>query len=342
MTTQRRTCAAVAGGAGRDATIDVYKGGLTLLMIAAHVVQLCRSSGGAAEALSLAANLTCFPAYLFCFGFACHRAYLAPDRAGRTRPLAATILKILAAYYASAIAATLFLSRAPLPAAISGLLLFERIPAYSEFLLAFAATLLVARIARAPLLRIASSPNATALALALLLLTTFLPYSLVQRPQLGILVGSDSVSLFPVLQYFGFFLLGVHVSIHPDAATRASVAAAAAALAAWSVQFLAGGAPPERFPPSATWILLSFAAVVVGLAASGRIGASALLRAKLAAIGENVLFYLLLSNLILFAVVGSYPDVRLSLPEALVAFAALMGVLGYFASLVHPPRAAPA
>lgn len=319
----------------RDATIDVFKGLLTLLMIAAHVIQLLGSSGHAAEALSLAANLTCFPAFVFCFGFAVHRAYLNPSSRGRNQRIAATILKILGAYYLSAGAWLLFVDKEASVGPLLDVLLFQRIPPYSEFLLAFAATLLIALPLRRALLGIASSDERTIVAACLLLLTTSMPYASIQNPPLSLFIGSTSFTVFPVLQYFLFFLLGVHTSILPQTTTPRATIIATCVLVLFLFHITDGGTIPDRFPPSPLWILLSLPPLAIGVSVAKRIGQWAWARAFLAPIGTRVLFYLVISNVLLFAALGSYPDVHLALPWAIVIFATLVGIIIYLTSLIR-------
>ena len=70
----------------REEGVDVLKGAAVCCMVFAHTVQLLPPGGDACTQFAYYfVNLTAFPAFLFCFGYACRRAYLQKPRAAAAR-----------------------------------------------------------------------------------------------------------------------------------------------------------------------------------------------------------------------------------------------------------------
>ena len=87
----------------REEGVDVLKGAAVCCMVFAHTVQLLPPGGDACTQFAYYfVNLTAFPAFLFCFGYACRRAYLQKPRAAAARGLVRGFCKTMAALYACA------------------------------------------------------------------------------------------------------------------------------------------------------------------------------------------------------------------------------------------------
>ena len=72
----------------REEGVDVLKGAAVCCMVFAHTVQLLPPGGDACTQFAYYfVNLTAFPAFLFCFGYACRRAYLQKPRAAAASAL---------------------------------------------------------------------------------------------------------------------------------------------------------------------------------------------------------------------------------------------------------------
>ena len=122
----------------REEGVDVLKGAAVCCMVFAHTVQLLPPGGNACTQFAYYfVNLTAFPAFLFCFGYACRRAYLQKPRAAAARGLVRGFCKTMAALYACGLA-WLLCTGGFGPKAAAKLLLALQLPGYSEFLLSFA------------------------------------------------------------------------------------------------------------------------------------------------------------------------------------------------------------
>lgn len=320
---------------GRDASIDVLKGILTLMMVAAHTVQLLAYETFITRIVSDSANLVCFSGFLFCFGFACQHAYFQPGSPKATFRMLRTFIKLLAAYLISALALRVFIMTEEPTTALIGIATLQVVPAYSEFLLAFALTILFALTFKTTIVQIARSELATVLATLLLLSTTLLPTEHIPA-SLGLFFGSTTESYFPLAQYFPLFLLGVYSAMRDRLVDVRLTLFATAILSVFVVHLVFDGRLPGRFPPSLAWMTLSLMAVIVATGIAQPLANAAWFNEKLSSIGANTLFYLLASNLLLFALRASQPTLMLGTAEALVAFLVLMGVMFFMHGLVQP------
>ena len=141
-----------------------------------------------------------------------------------------------------------------------------------------------------------------------------------------------------MLQYLPFLLAGMYfhefgVRFAPRLFVGALVATSVAV-----VQAVSTGALPGRFPPTLAWILLPMGFLYALLLLARALPERALPVRWLGAIGTNVLTYLLLSNLVIFALSGPHAGLRLALPSAL-AFAAAL--LAFIAFVIRLSRRAP-
>jgi hypothetical protein len=208
------------------------------------------------------------------------------------------------------------------------LLSLSIIPNYSEFLLAFSLTLLVALIFIRPIRWILARKFWFGLTLFALLLSTFLPYQWATSNQAGLLIGSDHYLSYPVLQYFGFFLLGMYFHIHRILSPRwlwvAGVFGTIISLAAiiiWNF--------PMRYPPSIGWILESLPLVFLFFLGSQFVSKFRTIRFVTAPIGANSLLFLLLSNIMLFGLKSGLPDESLPIGYSLLLSGFLLLIIWY-------------
>jgi len=285
----------------RDTGIDVLKGILVIGMIATHVIELL----GDQQFRSLVTfqrfgELIAYPGFLFSFGYAAQIAYFSAGYVNFRR-IFPTVYRPILAFYISGICYLLIVQTHYVTLGDAfRVLIFWRIPYFSEFLVGFSLTLLVAALLQKPLIWITANYRRMLVCCVVLLCTTLFPYNLIQIPEIALLVGSPSrlITAFPVLQYFIFFLVGMYFARHNIQLSRPfAVSAVAGAIAAILIfRFL----PFNRFPPSLTWIAASIPLVLVWYMIARIIDVNLLARRVLAFIGANSLFYLLMSNIILF------------------------------------------
>lgn len=293
----------------RSRSIDLTRGLATLLMIYGHMLQFFGAPDvfPIESALMHAINLVAFPTFLFCFGQTTRLAYFSkPFRQVWPRMLR-TFLRILGAYDLSGLAFRLLREHKPFgPGTVRRVLLLQDIPGWSEFLIAFALTLLLAA-ALFPLLKRAGGRLWVLLpAIALAIGLTCLPTERITIPQLCLWIGGTGYAYFPVLIYFPYFLAGAVIESRRDRLIASGCAVLLSAVAAF---WTARHGLPGRFPPHAMWLPLPAAGVAL-LSALGELltrlpeRAVRLLHGSLGRIGAQSLYYLLASNLALFTCAG--------------------------------------
>ena len=313
----------------REEGVDVLKGAAVCCMVFAHTVQLLPPGGDACTQFAYYfVNLTAFPAFLFCFGYACRRAYLQKPRAAAARGLARGFCKTMAALYACGLA-WLLCTGGFGPKAAAKLLLALQLPGYSEFLLSFALLYVLVWALHGALRRVVAHGWAVALAAAAGLALTWFPYSRVHLPVLGALVGMQGASVFPLAQYAAYFLLGAWFSGRTARFSAPVAMCAALGTAAFYVFYAVRGEYPARFPPTALWVAGGAAWVYAAWLVCMRTASWRAVRAlRLAFAGRHSLWFLTASNIMLFVLhrAGLRPGAG-GVPGALLHPAVCLGVL---------------
>ena len=313
----------------REEGVDVLKGAAVCCMVFAHTVQLLPPGGDACTQFAYYfVNLTAFPAFLFCFGYACRRAYLQKPRAAAARGLARGFCKTMAALYACGLA-WLLCTGGFGPKAAAKLLLALQLPGYSEFLLSFALLYVLVWALHGALRRVVAHGWAVALAAAAGLALTWFPYSRVHLPVLGALVGMQGASVFPLAQYAAYFLLGAWFSGRTARFSAPVAMCAALGTAAFYVFYAVRGEYTARFPPTALWVAGDAAWVYAAWLVCMRTASWRAVRAlRLAFAGRHSLWFLTASNIMLFVLhrAGLRPGAG-GVPGALLHPAVCLGVL---------------
>lgn len=333
--------ATTAAAGARDHSIDVFKGLLVVAMVSAHVLQFFTDYWRipTAEVLIEVANVLAFPGFVFAFGYVVHLAYLETWSLRSLRRMLATAVRILIAFYISGFAFRVFVSgRSPdLDTFLPILGLFD-IPGWSEFLVSFSLFVLLAALARPAIVWLLQRRPAFWLVFVALLATTFVPYERVQLSQLGLLVGTTQFASFPVLQYLPFFLVGMYVHRYRVAFAPTLFVGALIMTAAAGAYALSIGALPGRFPPTLAWIALPMGGLYPLLLLSRVLPMRLPPVAWLAGVGANVLTYLLLSNLMIFAVSAASRGMRLDVAGSLTFAALLLAFIAYVIGLSRRAR----
>ncbi len=321
----------------RDSGIDLMKGVLVVGMILEHVIFLLADEGlFPLNQIAFTINLVSFSGFLFCFGFATQRAYFAKPLA--VRHILANAGRLLIAFYISAIGCELWVNQNRLDFfGLLGIVTLFRISLLSEFLLSFALTLLIGSLFIKPIRYLLANRFRFLATCVILLATTFFPYELIRLPPLGLLVGTtpDVFFAYPVVQYFPLFLLGMYFAQQRVIRWRLLFLIGLLGISLFLVYQQVYG-QPMRFPPSLAWILGSIALVLVWYSATHGLANLAIMRWLFVPIGVNTLFYLLISNLILFALTHALRD-ELNAPIACLGMMVLIVALTrYLVSLVRP------
>jgi len=325
----------------RDRAIDLFKGLLVLGMVYCHVLQFFSDPQvyPSGQRWIEFINLITFSGFVFSFGYASQLAYYAkPFRQAAPR-MVKTAVKTLLAFYISGTAFRLFIDGRVLDwGTIRPILLLKDMPGWSEFLASFTYLILLGMILFHPLRLLVERKWAGFAAAGLLLVTTWLPYGSFHVPQLAPLVGTRDFASFPVLPYFPYYIVGMLFARHRIVWDLRVLAGSAAASGAFVWKWLQAGGWPERFPPSIWWILgpaLALYGYVLLARLLDRLSGSL---TPLEAMGRNVLWFLVMSNMLIFALKNNRPDLLIDPYGALWMEAALLGVAGFGVWVVTKPR----
>jgi hypothetical protein len=286
----------------RSLTIDLTKGLLTVGMVLAHVVQFFgESSNSLLYAISLWTNLASFSGFLFCFGFAYWTAYLCKENIPWNNILK-TALKCYGAFIISGVAFRTLVESQPITIhLIYKIAVIRDIPGYSEFLLSFTFLTLLSAIFQRFIRLATRGPRQLFIIFFICLIVATLKPSHSISPFLGQIVGAQGFSYFPVVQYLPLFLTGIYLSRHHKLISP-KLTILAGFISATFIALNMMHIEANRFPPSAIWIVSSFGPVYLYYSLAHQIRArfSRVILGYLNAVGQNVLFYLVLSNLVIF------------------------------------------
>ncbi|WP_017446652.1 hypothetical protein [Gayadomonas joobiniege] len=320
----------------RDNKIDVLKGMLTLGMVFAHTIQFLDGSyNPILQAVSTYTNLVSFSGFLGCFGFACWIAYLSKQSIP-WKKVSSTVVKCYFAFVLSGIAFRYFVSGQSLDLeGIMKIVGLRDIPGYSEFLIAFA-LITVASCIFAPLLRllVADIRRVCVFSLAILVFAQFLPQTFIYDPWIGLLLGGSEFSYFPIVLYSPIFVIGAWIAHSQHKYSIISLSAAIVLVLIFSMLTFAE-ISVDRFPPDAIWLIASssLAYIYLGLSIFITDKCPRWIKLYLNSVGQNVLYYLLFSNIVLF--ICYYLGVRgtFTTVQTCVAYFCLMGII-YFSQWI--------
>ena len=299
----------------RDRSIDVGRGLLVIMMVYGHVLQFF----GDSQIFSLAGtlidiiNLTVFPTFVFYFGATAVLAYLKKPYLQALPGMARTVLRAYAVFCLSGVGyRVLRENKAFAVGTVRRVMQLTDIPGWSEFLIAFAlygALLIVGYVVFDWLSR---KPFACLLVSVLCVASCeIVPYGSIPT-RLALIIGGKGFAYFPVVQYMPYFLGGM-LYANGDKRLRRKLFFAAVVMSLGGVAHWHFFGFPNRFPPQWGWILLPAALVsavvllsraICALAGNGIGRIADALCGVLGHFGGASLYYLLASNLVLFALSG--------------------------------------
>jgi hypothetical protein len=320
----------------RDISIDLFKTFLVVGMVSAHVIQfLAQKNLTFLSPFSDYINLISFSGYLFAFGYSTYLAYFQKVCSDVWKKMLATAFKTLIAFYISGVAFRILVDRKRLFSRdFWNIILLNDVPGYSEFLLSFALVTLLALILFRPLRWLLEHRAVFWIVIALLLLTTFFPYDLVQSTQLGLLVGTRQFAAFPVLQYLPYYWLGLYfaryqIGWQPIVALGSLAFTLAFFVFAWQQ-----GAYSSRFPPSLLWVMGAAVFLYVYYLFAKFLARKVSVYEVFLRPGKNVLFYLLISNILIFSLATVYRN-ALGFVTLLSVIFGLLYVLHFLVSIIR-------
>ena len=336
----------------RDISLDILKGVLTFFVITTHMVSFFPFMPfiyPVARAINIYVVYTClmtFSCFVLILGYMSYKAYISKElsKAVVGRKLGKNFLKTMATYYVSAIAFTFFIKQSLNTETLVDILLFRHVVEYSEFILSFA-FIYVAVFLFDGLLKKMNGIGCTVIAI-LALACTFIPYERVTEPLLGVITGTTLFSSFPLLQYAGYFVIGIWFAkngIKYNLWLMLASAAGTVGFVAWRIIF---NDYPSRFPPSLLWVWGGALFVYCALLLVRRIPVNRLTK-LLAVMGQDSLYYMLFSNVMLFFLrwlmnrSGFNPTGLLLIGFYLVAFALCVAAARAYTQLkkrLFPPK----
>ncbi|MDF2646309.1 MAG: hypothetical protein K0Q73_2114 [Paenibacillus sp.] len=317
----------------RDYSIDIFKGLLVIGMVYCHILQFFSNPmvfTGAQRVIDVV-NIVTFTGFVFSFGYVGQLAYYnKPFKAVYGRMLS-TALKTLIAFYISGTYYRLFLDRKPLTwSTIKPILILQDIPGWSEFLISFSLIMLVGLVLFKPLTWLVERKFKLWVVVLLLLITTYLPYDKVTVNQLGLLIGTRKFASFPVVQYFPYYLIGMYAARYKLGWSWRFFIGSLAASGIFITYVIAKQGLPERFPPSIYWILSSAFLLYVYFLVAKVLVTILKYTSFLRVLGQNVLLYLLLSNIMIFTLKHNQEQLLLSALEGFCFDIGLLLLISFF------------
>lgn len=307
----------------RNREIDWGKGLLIVFMVFCHVLQFFGrvSEDSVQYWIVFCVNAVAFSAFTFAYGRSIQLAYLEkPFKSVGFKMLRSALRAYIAFVISGAAYRVLVEGKDFSFPVVRQVAILKSFPGWSEFLISFALYGVLALILFLPLRKLLENKIAFWIVWGLSFSGVWVPYARISNVRIAMLIGGTQYSFFPILQYLPYFLMGMYISKYGMRKKLLYVLGAAVLTGAALARTLLVG-EPSRFPPSIWWILLAWlpiAAAHIALSAlAGKAGERTIKALRpLAGMGANSLFYLLASNLVLFAIsrTGSLPLYRKSAP----------------------------
>ena len=287
----------------REYSIDIFKGLLVIGMILVHIMQFFSdvSVSPSIKYVMDFGNLVTFSGFVFCFGYAVQLSYLEKDLENVYLKLINNAVKAVCAFYISGIAFKVFIENNPITwDTFTGVLILRDMPGWSEFLASFAYFNLITVILFLPFKKLLKNKTQFWLLFFILFLTCFLPYEKITINQIGVLIGTRNFACFPVLQYMPFYLLGMYFKKYNIGFDIRLLVGATALSAVPIYKYITINMLPGRFPPSVGWIIMPMLILYLYYLLTKLLEKYFSLLYPIIILGQNVLFSLVISNLLIF------------------------------------------
>lgn len=287
----------------RDRTIDLFKSILVVGMISAHVFQFFNGvSNKIIWLYSQYINMITFSGFLFCFGYSCNLVYMNKKKGEIKVKFKKNCIRLLCAFYISGLAYRFIVTDAEMGTYnLMKIILLWDIPGYSEFLLSFFIINILTYLFFNPIKRLLKSKYIIVV-IIVALLSTFIPYNFISINQIGLIIGSTRFSAFPIIQYSIFYLFGMYFQKNKIKFNLRFFVVALICSGTTIVYYLIKGELPSRFPPSIFWILgpMIYIYIYIYYLLCMRITRKYKISKSIYIFGENTLYFLVSSNLIIF------------------------------------------
>ena len=302
----------------RDRSIDLLKTFLVIGMILCHCFQLIGQSNKISDIISMFINLITFSGFLFCFGYAVSIAYLNKDKKDVTRKILKNCFELIIVFYLSSIAHEILITKDFTLIKLLKILVLSEIPGHSEFLAGFFVLNILTSIFFNQLKRLVKSNKYIIIfTVVASLLLTFIPYQYIKINQIGLIIGSTQFYCFPIIQYLGYYILGI---VFNQYRIKFNVKFFIISMSCTIIFILYSKllGIPSRFPPSMFWIIGGIGLIYVYYLISIYLSSKIDKNSKIYFIGENTLYFLLGSNVILFLLSGIY-NIKLNFISNIIA-----------------------
>lgn len=290
----------------RNKSIDMLKTLLVIGMILGHCIQLIGNPIAFTNVISTGVNLITFSGFLFCFGYAVSIAYLDKSKEYVKNKIIRNCIKLLIVYYISGISYELFVTKELSMIKLMKILILSNIPGYSEFLAGFFVLNLLTLIFFNQIVKILKSKKLIIIIIIISLVSTFIPYEYISINQLGLIVGSSKFACFPILQYSSYYILGMYFQKNCIKFDKKHLIISMIGTSLFIGYTLINKEFPLRFPPSIFWVLGGLGILYIYYIFSEFISNKINKNNKIYFIGENTLYFLLISNIFLFILEGYF------------------------------------
>ncbi|MDE6601441.1 MAG: hypothetical protein K2K90_04625, partial [Lachnospiraceae bacterium] len=288
----------------RATALDMMKGWLTIFMVLSHLTYVVPFRWS--HKFNIYVNLTSFSGFMFCFGYACWKAYIEKEREDVAKRLGKGAFKSLLAFYICGLGSYI---RGTLQDWESVLFL-QRLPGMTEFLFSFCLMYLMILIFRKQLKRLTWG-NGAVISVISLAVTAAFPFDIVSDPIIGSIFGTASYYSFPLIAYLGYFIVGCLLAKYQIVFVKWLFLITCILTAAFFNFCRANGILPGRFPPTVWWIcggslFIYFYFLIFKLVSQEGIDIKPLIF-----IGKHTLVFLVVSNMLLFILWNHLIDERL-------------------------------
>lgn len=296
-------------------SIDIVKAMLVIQMISSHTIDFLAKSYH--SLYSEYVNATTFPIFFFIFGCNIWIAYLRKEKEEISSRLIRNIIRLLIAFYVSGITERIIVEHDYSISTVFKIIFFSEIPGYSEFLVAFLLCFVIVYLFFNQIKQIVESRMFVFFVVVLSLLSTFVPYHNIKPIQLELFMGGYDAFLFPLFQYFSFFILGVYLQKNKLFDKRMVWVFSGFLTFISLIYIYIYNCIPTRFPPSFFYISFAFLPALaykkIAKIVSKFIPLNSHIQHFFEIWGRYTLDYLLISNVLLFSLSNFFPNCSLVL-----------------------------
>ena len=279
---------------GRDDSLDMMKGCLTVLMVLSHLTYVVPFDG--IGKFNAYVNLTTFSGFMFCFGYVCWKAYIENEREDVVRRLLKGACKCVCAFYICGLG---YYMRGTM-LEWGGVILLQKIPTLTEFLLSFFLMYLMILILRRQLKKLSLTGGVVISVISWVFLSVF-PFEIIINPVMGSIIGTTTYCSFPLMAYISYFLTGCLLAKYRVVFNRWLLLLTCIFTGIFFFFYRVNGILPGRFPPTVYWIL-GGSLFIYGYYCIFKLISRKGKKVKiLVYVGKHTLVFLVVSNLLIFS-----------------------------------------